>query len=174
MKQIKVTVKTPNNQAKKCVQSLKRMIIGYKNEKNIIKQKVTTHKEFYYIIKITKTQDYKYYNTQTTISEQMIKNFYKQLYKVIRWTNRSIRLANKFGKKGIKGIEWTKKRMNKILTNKIPDKESREKLRKQIEENIQETNHNKEILQEIIIDDQKEMDELLKGEIITLNFHSVI
>lgn len=168
-KKLKITVKTPKGQAGKCMKNQKNALLGYKISKKIIEEDLINDRMFYYVIPVESNDEVNEISKRLSMGENMIKTFYKQLYKVIKKVNRIISLSHKFGKIGYKAIPYVIKKIKKYLIGFIPDKEQREKMIEHMEEEINNCKFEKDYLQFIVIDDQEEMDELLSGDLIKID-----
>ena len=79
MKHIKITVKTPKNQAAKCIKSQRDQLLGIKKSNAITESKVTKNNEFYWILPYKDEEELKKITQRLALGETMIKGFYKKL-----------------------------------------------------------------------------------------------
>ena len=161
---LKINVLTPTGQAVICMEKHKKTLLGHKKANTIKEQGLISDKEFYWIMPVKDNKEMLYYRKRLTIGEDLIKTFYRQLYKYIKLTNRTIKIGNKIGKAGKKGVQWIANRMNKVLMKSIPDPANRKEMIDNLK--IDGIKIDKGLFKEIKIDDRKEMDELLSGELI--------
>jgi len=150
---IRLNIKTPANQAHRCINTLKIQLVGLKGSKKIIKEAITSHKSFYWILKIDDEKELKQITYKAAMGEVTIKKFYRSLFKLLN-------KANKLAKKFQKGAEWIKRWIRKTARKRFG--EGSEALTK-IEEMSDE-----EITDYIKIDDEEEMREFLDNEIISI------
>lgn len=152
MKQIKITVNTPRNQAHKCVKSQRDQLLGLKKSNAVTEAKVTKHNQFYWIIPYKDTEELNKITKRLALGENMIKAFYKKLFKAIAWVNR---IAAKTGKGG----EYLRRQFIRYFKAKyqMDDQESLKEFIKG--QAIQET---------ITIDDEAEMRKLLSNPLFIL------
>lgn len=112
---IKILIHTPKNQAAKCITSLKDKILTIKQSKHqLIKQKITAHNQFYWIIRLDSDKDYDQIIKKAARADLLIKQFYKTLFK---WVHRANKLANKFKK----GSAWIKNWITKQIRKQTKD-----------------------------------------------------
>jgi len=149
---LKITVKTPKNQAAKCMQSQKEALLGFKKTKSILEEKLINDHEFYWII--PSKDDKETYTIQTRLNrgERFIKTFYKTLIKVLD-------RANKLATKLKKGTKWIKKWLLKRLKKTYQDPNNG--LVKQIEDMSEE-----ELKEFIKINDKEAIQKLMRGNLI--------
>lgn len=155
MSQCKITVLTPKNKAASNINMLKKTLIGVTRIQNIISEKIVSHNKFYWILAYKDQNDYDKIMKKVFRGEIMIKKFYRTLFKIV---DRANKLASKFKK----GIEWIRRWMLKTLKKKYQYDESND-LYKQIKNMPQE-----ELKEFIKIEDRKEMDKLLKKDLIKI------
>lgn len=148
-KDLKITVKTPPNQAKPCMIKQRDTLLGFKKQKQIKEEKLIDHQTFYWVIPAEDQDDIYGITRRLAKGEINIKKFYKTLMKMI---DRANKLANKF-KKGLSWIRrWIIKRLKKQQQNDFV---------KQVEEMPDE--ELKDFLQ---INDREAMNKLLSGTLI--------
>ncbi len=150
---VKVKVKTPKNQAAKCIKNQKKVLLGMKKANEVLEQKIVAHNELYWIIECKDDDEYKQIIRRCALGEVMIKKFYNTL---IRLINR----ANKLVKKFKKGGDWIRRFIIKKL-NKYYQSQDNELVTSL--ENMDE----KEFEEFIEIGDLEAMRTLLAGELIT-------
>jgi len=150
-KKLKITVKTPKNQAQPCMIKQRDALLGFKKQKKILEEKLVSHNEFYWIIPADDAKDEATIIKRLAKGEITIKNFYKTLMKTLDRINR---LAGKFKK----GAYWMKRRLIKML-----NKKEQHDFAAQVE-NMSEA----ELLDFVKINDRKEMMELLSGSLIDI------
>jgi hypothetical protein len=144
---LRITVKTPKNQAAKCVTTQKTQLVGH--DTPIIRSRVLAHNKYYLVIS---TEDVEGITARCAKAETMIKTFYNHL---IKWITR----ANKLVKKFDKGIGWVRNylRSQALHTYRNP----------QAVTQINQIS-DKELRELIQIKDLKEMQELLKRKLISV------
>ena len=146
---LKITVKTPPNQAKACMVKQRDALLGFKKQKEIKEEKLIDHQTFYWIVPAKDTADSYAMTKRLARGEQQIKSFYQTLMKMI---DRANKLANKFKK----GLSWIRRWIIKKLK-----KQEQHDFVKQVEEMPDE--ELKDFLQ---INDREAMNELLAGSLI--------
>lgn len=163
---IQINVLTPKNQAQKTLDRQIDALVGYKRKNQIREQKVIKHNEFMIKLEYKDGNELSAVNKRLSRAEIMIKQFYKTLYKFIKKVNRIIRIGNKFGKAGKKGIKYIYKRAAAMLSKEIQDPKQREEMLANLElENVKIENN---LFKEIEINDREDMDKLLSKEIIKI------
>lgn len=154
--EIRIDVKTPAGQAEKSVKSQKLALLGLGMSKKVKHQQVVANNHFYWILDIDEN-DYPKLVKKCAAGEVMIKTFYRKLFKTI---NRVNKISAKIGKGG----KWLKKQLIKRLT----------KLTEHSPDNNSdfigqfENMDDEEFEHFIEINDKAMMDELLAGELITM------
>lgn len=151
---LKIYVKTPKNQAEKCMKTQKKALIGFNKSNKVLEEGVISHDKFYWIIPVEDDKDQKMITKRLSAGEIMIKKFYSVLI-------RTIDRANKLGHKFQKGIKWAKRWIVKRLKKQYNDNDEQGFI-SQIEKMPDE-----EFKDFLIIHDRKEMQELLSGYLIT-------
>jgi len=149
---VKILCKTPKNQAKKCIESHKKAIVGLMKAKDIVEQKITKHNEFYWILKVEDDAEYHKVMKSCAKGEILIKRFYGTLMKLIARANF---LCNKLDKKLLWARRWIIKRLKKIGENT----EMIQKI---------ETMSDEELKDFMDVTDKEEMEKLLAGDLIDL------
>jgi len=152
MNYLKITVKTPKNQAAKCEKTQRKQLLTIKKANNIITSKVTKHNEFYWIITYKDNKELEKIQQRLALGEIGIKKFYKYLFKII---NKANKLAQKFKK----GTEWIKRWLIKKIKKTTKDNPE---LINQIQEMTKD-----DINGFITITDKEEMTKLLSQDLIT-------
>ena len=165
--ELQINILTPKNQAAKCIDKHKSTLLGLTKINKVTRQKIISDHEFMWVVPIDNNAEAIKYQKRLALGEAMIKDFYKRLYRFIHVINRSIKLADKFGKYGLKGLDWVIRRTKKILITMIPDPAQRKEMMDSLESEIRTTEIKGDIIQPIKIDDQKQMDRLLTGDIIS-------
>lgn len=153
---VKVTVKTPRKQAAACIKSQKKAFLGLGGAKKIIDEKVVSDSEFYWILKV-EPKDMKALTTNAARGENIIRKFYRMLFKTIG-------RCNALQKKFKKGAVWIKKQLVKRfrkLTESSPDDNT--EFLASIENMSDE-----EFGDFIVINDKEAMEKLLAGDLITI------
>jgi hypothetical protein len=97
MKHIKITVKTPKNQAAKCIKSQRDQLLGIKKSNAVTEAKLIAHNKFYWILPYKDAEELDKITKRLALGETMIKAFYNKLFKAIKWVNK---ISNKTGKTG--------------------------------------------------------------------------
>lgn len=155
---LKINVKTPNNQAKKCIETQKKSLLGLTQSKKVLEQKVIKHNEFFWIIECDSEKEREKIIKKCANGEVLIKKFYSVLFHIIGKANK---LADKFKK----GIGWIRrfliKRLKKTSQQSATDKENG--MIKQIESMSDD-----ELKNFIKIHDRESMQKLLSGAIIKI------
>lgn len=155
MGQCKITVLTPKNKAASNVKLLRKTLIGFSRIQNIVTEKVIAHNKFFWVLAYKDEKDFQKISKKVFKGEIMIKKFYARLFKVI---DRANKLSDKFSK----GIEWIRRKVLKTLKKKYQYDEHND-----LYNNIKTMS--KEDLKEFIkIEDRKEMDKLLKKDLIKI------
>lgn len=150
--QVKVTVRTPKNQAAKCIETQKQALLGYRASSKVKKQKLVKHNKFYWILEIEQ-KELPEIIKKCARGEIIIREFYKYLFKLL---SRANKLATKF-KKGIHWIRrWIKKRLKKTGQEN------------QGMANYIDSMTDDQLIDFIKVSDREEMDKLLAGELITV------
>ncbi len=152
--QLKLTVKTPKNQAEKCVKSMKASILTYKLSQQVVEQQVVSDHEFYWIIEAKDDNDYSAIIKRVALGEVMIKKFYGALFKLVHRANH---LADKLGKAG----KWAKRWMLKRWAHDYGPVKDDGGIKQYIEEMSDD-----EITGFLRVDDEVAMKELLAGTLI--------
>lgn len=98
---LKISVKTPKNQATKCATTQRTMLIGHKT--NLLRTHVEHHNLYHLYVQTDDPQDI---TNRCAKAEALIKTFYRHL---IKWLTRANKLATKFDK----GITWIRTYINK-------------------------------------------------------------
>jgi len=152
MDYIKITVQTPRNQAHKCIKSQRDQLLGMRKSNAITKSKVTKHNEFYWILPYKDDDELSNITKRLALGETMIKAFYQKLFKAIKWVNR---IAHKTGKTGA----YLRRQFIRYFKAKyqLDDQQS-----------LKEFINGQAINDTITIDDQTEMDKLLKNPLFHL------
>ena len=142
---LKITVKTPRNQAHKCVKSQRDQLLGIKKSNSVTEAKVTKHNEFYWVLPYQDTEELSKITKRLALGETMIKGFYQKLFKAIKWVNK---ISHKTGKTG----EYLRRQFLRYFKAKyqLPDQEG-----------LKEFIKGQAINETITIDDQAEMKKLL-------------
>jgi hypothetical protein len=104
---VKITIKTPPNQANKAIESSKKVFLG-KNKDFVIQEEVIAHDEFYWVLVIQDLNQMEKLYKKCAAGEVMIREFYRKLFK-------EIDRANKISKKLGKPISWVKARVKKMM-----------------------------------------------------------
>ena len=152
---LKITVKTPKGQAQSCMKTQKAALLGFKKVKTVKEEKMLNDHTFYWIVPAKNNDEMMLMNKRLVRGEMFIKRFYRSLFKII---SRANRLATKFKK----GAGWIRKWMLKRLRKQVQDGDDSDGLIQQIS-NMSD----KEIIEFIKINDKKEMEKLLSGDLIT-------
>lgn len=147
---VKVTVNTPRNQAQRCIETQKRALLGNKATRQIVSQKVEAHNRFHWILSTT-TDDVPNITHNAARGEAIIKKFYAQL---IKWIGR----ANKLAQRSSKALNWTRRWLTKRITA-AGQTDFADQIRNMSDDDLKEL---------IRIDDLKEMQQLLSGDLITI------
>ncbi len=105
---VQVTVKTPKNQAERSMQTQKSAILGYKEKKKLIDEKLVSHNEFWWKLEIEDDELPKLIKN-TARGEVLIRKFYQTLFKLL---GRAQKLQLKFKKGG----QWIKNYLKKKLS----------------------------------------------------------
>lgn len=153
---LKILVKTPRNQAARCVRTQKDQLLGLKKSGQIKESKVTAHNEFYWIVPIKDLGEYDKLTKRLALGENMIKKFYSTLFKLI---NRVNRLAKKFKKTGT----WIKKYLQKRIRKMTAKGDDQQGMLDYLDD-MDDT----EFKDFLVISDKEEMDKFLKGDLITI------
>lgn len=147
--ELKITVRTPPNQAKPCMVKQRDALLGFKKQKEIIKEKLVDHQTFYWIVPAEDAADQYMMIKRLAKGEVKIKNFYRTLIKTI---DRANKLANKFKK----GFQWMRRWLIKRL-----NKDQQTDFAKQVEDMPDE-----ELKDFLKINDREAMMKLLAGTLI--------
>lgn len=151
---IKIKVKTPKNQAEKCVKSQKPQLLGYKLAGKVVEEGIISNTQFYWILEIDRN-DLNKIIQRAAIAESIIKNFYRKL---IHWIDRAAWLGKKFNK----STEWIKRKIVAMARkNTNNDKETV----KRVEEMVGD-----DLTGFLTIDDRIEINNLIKGKIVELDY----
>ena len=145
---VKITVKTPPNQAARCINSQKDALIGFKKQKDVKEQKIVNDHEFYWILEVKDEKELGKVTHRLAMGEVLIKKFYRTLFKVIR-------RANTLSKKFKKGSQWLKKQIIKRLDKVSMDNQD---IKAQID-----SMNDEEFQGWLEITDKEVMQELLSG-----------
>ena len=151
---VKINVKTPKNQASRCIETQKFQLLG-SMQKNILETVLVAHNEYYWIIKYDDDKELLKVSKRCAQGEVLIKKFYRTL---IKWIDRGNWLATKFKK----GSAWVKRwiiRQAKKAYKNDPT------FIKQIEDMKED-----EISGFLVIEDREEMMALLDSELISFDF----
>jgi len=150
---IKISVKTPKDQATKCIKTQKKALLSYEQRNKVIEEKVVSHKLFYWIIEVKDQKELTQVIKKAAAGEVLIKQFYSGLFKLI---SRANKLAGKFSK----GYKWIKKYLLRTINKKYKGNSG-------MIEHI--TNMSDEELKDfLVINDKEEMAKLLSGELIKI------
>jgi len=98
---VRITIKTPKNQAKACIESQKNLLLGHKLQKNIFYQELVNDHIFFWELTLDNEKDLEYVTKRAAMGEVLIKKFFHTL---IKWVSRAAKLAGKFKR----GAHWAK------------------------------------------------------------------
>jgi len=154
-KQLKITCLTPKGKAKKSMNSLKESILGFFKYNKVDEQKILSDHEFYFKYTPKTEKEYNKVIKNAAKCEVTIKKFYSLLIRILSRCNK---LANKSSWGLKKARNWVIKRLKKLYGD---DKDN--KFVKDIENQSDE-----EFKQMLNIEDIKDMQELLKKDLIKI------
>lgn len=152
---IKITVKTPKNQAVKCIETQKKAILGFKHKHKVIEQKVVSDRKFFWIVQVESYKDIMEIGKKAAKGEILIKKFYSTLFHLVD-------RANKLDKKFRKGTIWVKGFIMKRLRKIYKDEQGG------MADAIENMN-SKELEDFLNIEDKEEMQKLLSGNLISID-----
>lgn len=160
MRTVKIIVRTPKNQAKKCINTQRNALLSYKLSKLIIEEKVVAHNKFYWVLCTNTDKDYDDLLLRVAKGEILIKKFYKMLFSIM---DRCNKLLNKWAK----GWMWAKRWVTSKLRKLYKGSDTNEMLT-QIEAMTEE-----EWKDFFNVTDREEMKKLMSGELISVETVSV-
>jgi hypothetical protein len=149
---IRVDVKTPRNQAKKCMKTQKMALLGYKEIKKIKEENLISHNRFEWVLEIKDQEEMNNIIMKCARGEVLIKKFYSTLFKLVK-------RANKVAAKFKKGAAWLKRWMIKTIKKKYEGDSGK------LAEYINSMD-DKEFQDFLVINDEEEMRALLAGNLI--------
>ena len=152
---VKVSVKTPKNQAEKCIKTQRAAILGYSQSKKVLEEKVVSDHEFYWIVQVDDPKEYAKILEKAARGEMTIRKFYRTLFKLI---DRANKLADKFGK----GVSWIRRWIIRKV-KKQQEKGGDDSIIQQIESMSDD-----ELRDFIKVTDRAELEKLLSGELINV------
>lgn len=155
---LKITVRTPKNQAAKCIESQKRALLGFAQAKLVKEQKLVNDHKFYWILEVDGEKDRQKIIKKCAAGEVLIKRFYSALFHIIG-------KANKLSEKFDKGLAWIRRFLIKRLS-KRSQQSTTGKENEMIESVRNMSDH--ELREFIKIHDKEAMQKLLAGELITI------
>ena len=150
---LKINVKTPKDQAAKCIETQKKALLGMAQASQILEQKLVNDHEFYWVLNIRSHREMMKTIKKCARGEVLIKKFYRTLISLI---DRANKLANKFKK----GARWMKRWLVRRIKTKT---QGNEELVNAIENMSDE-----EFKDFLVIHDRVAMQELLAGDLITV------
>ena len=153
---IKVLVQTPKNQAAKCINTQKAMLLGYSRIKDVVTQTLINDHSFYWIVDVKDLAEYTKIAKRCGTAEVFIRRFYQFLFRMVDRVNW---LAKKFDK----GAAWAKNWLVHSLKKKYQSTEGENDLITQIE-----GMSDSEFLDFIQVSDRVAMEKFLKGDLITV------
>ena len=145
MKHIKITIKTPKNQAAKCIKSQRDQLLGMRKSNAVTEAKLISHNKFYWILPYKDDEELSNITKRLALGETMIKAFYSKLFKAIKWVNK---IGNKTGKTG----DYLRRQFIRYFKKKYSMDD---------QEGFKEYINGQAINESISIDDEAEMKKLL-------------
>jgi hypothetical protein len=131
-------------------------LLGIRDAGKVKKQHVVNDHKFYWIMEIKDINELKRLTKKCVMGDKMIKSFYKKLFKLIDVTNK---LGGRLGK----GMKWFINRIKKQFRKKYGGDLSM----------LDDMLENAELQEgQLIIKDRKEIEELMKKELIKLSIIS--
>jgi len=152
---VKVNVKTPKNQADKCIKTQKAAILGHSQSQKILEEEVVSDHEFYWVLQLDNPKEYTKILEKAARGEMIIKKFYRTLFKLI---DRANKLSDKFGK----GVGWIRRWIIRKV-KKQQEKGGDDSIIQQIQEMS-----DGELRDFIKVTDRAELEKLLGGELINV------
>lgn len=143
-------IKTPPGQAEKCIESNKKVFLGFGLKDKVYDQKVLAHNEYAWYLSLNNPSDYDKLLKRCATGEVSIKKFYNELFRTIHRTNK---LASKLSKP----LKWVRERVIRLFTKKVQESDS-------FEDTLRGMN-NEEFLR---IDDEEEMKTFLTQPLISI------
>jgi hypothetical protein len=153
---IKILVQTPRNQAAKCINTQKSMLLGYSRINNVVKQELLNDHSFLWYVEVKDLAEYTKIAKRCATAEVFIRRFYQFLFRMVDRVNW---LAKKFDK----GAAWAKGWLVQRLKKQYRSTEGENDMIRQIEEM-----NDSEFLDFIQVSDRIAMEKFLKGDLITV------